>query len=149
MQCGIQSICLPHRILFLCVYWYSTVKHLTLFPCTLHSTTPLCTVTVLPPLLCPDTVLIHTRATPKCVPPLPSCLQVRMALKRAEKEMQTEWSVPDALQMWLQLTHEVEVQYYNIKKHSAELQLTVAKEEVTSWRTNDIAKTSLPLREFF
>ncbi|XP_029615655.1 stromal interaction molecule 2 isoform X3 [Salmo trutta] len=56
-------------------------------------------------------------------------VQVRMALKRAEKEMQTEWSVPDALQMWLQLTHEVEVQYYNIKKHSAELQLTVAKEE--------------------
>ncbi|CAB1345039.1 unnamed protein product [Coregonus sp. 'balchen'] len=56
-------------------------------------------------------------------------VQVRMALKRAEKEMQTEWSVPEALQMWLQLTHEVEVQYYNIKKHSAELQLTVAKEE--------------------
>uniref|UniRef100_A0A3P8Y0W0 SAM domain-containing protein n=1 Tax=Esox lucius TaxID=8010 RepID=A0A3P8Y0W0_ESOLU len=56
-------------------------------------------------------------------------VQVRMALKRAEKEMQTEWSLPEALQMWLQLTHEVEVQYYNIKKQSAELQLTVAKEE--------------------
>jgi len=40
--------------------------------------------------------------------------QVRMALKRAEKEMQSDWSVPEALQMWLQLTHEVEVQYYNI-----------------------------------
>ena len=40
------------------------------------------------------------------------------------------WSVPEALQLWLQLTHEVEVQYYNIKKHSAELQLNTAKEEV-------------------
>ncbi|XP_029112034.1 stromal interaction molecule 2 isoform X1 [Scleropages formosus] len=56
-------------------------------------------------------------------------VQVRMALKRAEKELQAEWSVPEALQMWLQLTHEVEVQYYNIKKQSAELQLTVAKDE--------------------
>ncbi|XP_072543717.1 stromal interaction molecule 2 [Salminus brasiliensis] len=56
-------------------------------------------------------------------------VQVRMALKRAEKELQSEWSVPEALQMWLQLTHEVEVQYYNIKKQNAELQLTVAKEE--------------------
>ncbi|KAJ8397706.1 hypothetical protein AAFF_G00433950 [Aldrovandia affinis] len=56
-------------------------------------------------------------------------VQVRMALKRAEKEMQADWSVPEALQMWLQLTHEVEVQYYNIKKQSAELQLNVAKEE--------------------
>ncbi|XP_052004335.1 stromal interaction molecule 2-like [Xyrauchen texanus] len=56
-------------------------------------------------------------------------VQVRMALKRAEKEMQSEWSVPEALQMWLQLTHEVEVQYYNIKKQHAELQLSVAKDE--------------------
>ncbi|XP_066537771.1 stromal interaction molecule 2 [Hoplias malabaricus] len=56
-------------------------------------------------------------------------VQVRMALKRAEKELQSECSVPEALQMWLQLTHEVEVQYYNIKKQNAELQLTVAKEE--------------------
>ena len=63
---------------------------------------------------------------------LPSSLisQVRMALKRAEKEMQAGWSVPEALQMWLQLTHEVEVQYYNIKKQSAELQLNVARDEV-------------------
>ncbi|XP_026859600.1 stromal interaction molecule 2 [Electrophorus electricus] len=56
-------------------------------------------------------------------------VQVRMALKRAEKELQSDWSVPEALQKWLQLTHEVEVQYYNIKKQNAELQLTVAKEE--------------------
>ncbi|XP_059210693.1 stromal interaction molecule 2 isoform X2 [Centropristis striata] len=56
-------------------------------------------------------------------------VQVRKALKRAEKEMQSERSVPEALQKWLQLTHEVEVQYYNIKKQSAEFQLCVAKEE--------------------
>uniref|UniRef100_A0A3Q4G047 Stromal interaction molecule 2b n=1 Tax=Neolamprologus brichardi TaxID=32507 RepID=A0A3Q4G047_NEOBR len=54
---------------------------------------------------------------------------VRKALKRAEKEMQSERSVPEALQKWLQLTHEVEVQYYNIKKQSAENQLCVAKDE--------------------
>uniref|UniRef100_A0A3B3ZYQ4 Uncharacterized protein n=1 Tax=Periophthalmus magnuspinnatus TaxID=409849 RepID=A0A3B3ZYQ4_9GOBI len=56
-------------------------------------------------------------------------VQVRKALKRAEKEMQSERSVPEALQKWLQLTHEVEVQYYNIKKQSAEFQLCVAKDE--------------------
>ncbi|XP_040887173.1 stromal interaction molecule 2 isoform X2 [Toxotes jaculatrix] len=56
-------------------------------------------------------------------------VQVRKALKRAEKEMQSECSVPEALQKWLQLTHEVEVQYYNIKKQNAEFQLCVAKDE--------------------
>ncbi|XP_010791006.1 stromal interaction molecule 2 [Notothenia coriiceps] len=56
-------------------------------------------------------------------------VQVRKALKRAEKEMHSERSVPEALQKWLQLTHEVEVQYYNIKKQSAEFQLSIAKEE--------------------
>ncbi|KAJ8000550.1 hypothetical protein DPEC_G00181270 [Dallia pectoralis] len=55
--------------------------------------------------------------------------QVRGALKRAEKDMMASWSVPEALQLWLQLTYEVEVQYYNVKKHSAELQLATAKEE--------------------
>ncbi|KAF5899370.1 stromal interaction molecule 1-like isoform X1, partial [Clarias magur] len=56
--------------------------------------------------------------------------QVRMALKKAEKELETRssWSPPEALQKWLQLTHEVEVQYYNIKKQNAEKQLLVAKE---------------------
>ncbi|KFO21673.1 Stromal interaction molecule 2 [Fukomys damarensis] len=58
--------------------------------------------------------------------------QVRMALKKAEKEfeLRSSWSVPDALQKWLQLTHEVEVQYYNIKRQHAEMQLTIAKDEV-------------------
>ncbi|KAJ8266711.1 hypothetical protein GJAV_G00133850 [Gymnothorax javanicus] len=56
--------------------------------------------------------------------------QVRMALKKAEKELESHsiWSPPESLQKWLQLTHEVEVQYYNIKKQSAERQLLVAKE---------------------
>uniref|UniRef100_A0A3B3UVF3 Stromal interaction molecule 2 n=1 Tax=Poecilia latipinna TaxID=48699 RepID=A0A3B3UVF3_9TELE len=55
--------------------------------------------------------------------------QVRGALKQAEKEMIASWTVSGALQQWLQLTYEVEVQYYNVKKHSAELQLAAAKEE--------------------
>ncbi|XP_077063908.1 stromal interaction molecule 1a isoform X2 [Siphateles boraxobius] len=56
--------------------------------------------------------------------------QVRMALKKAEKELESRssWSPPGALQKWLQLTHEVEVQYYNIKKQNAERQLQVAKD---------------------
>uniref|UniRef100_A0AAY4E9M7 SAM domain-containing protein n=1 Tax=Denticeps clupeoides TaxID=299321 RepID=A0AAY4E9M7_9TELE len=56
--------------------------------------------------------------------------QVRMALKKAEKELESRgsWSPPEALQKWLQLTHEVEVQYYNIKKQNAERQLQLAKE---------------------
>ncbi|XP_006259596.2 stromal interaction molecule 1 isoform X1 [Alligator mississippiensis] len=56
--------------------------------------------------------------------------QVRMALRNAEKELESHsrWSAPDALQKWLQLTHEVELQYYNIKKQNAEKQLLVAKE---------------------
>lgn len=55
-----------------------------------------------------------------------------MALKKAEKEFELRgnWSVPEALQKWLQLTHEVEVQYYNIKKQNAEMHLAIAKEEV-------------------
>ncbi|XP_067893219.1 stromal interaction molecule 2 isoform X2 [Heterodontus francisci] len=58
-------------------------------------------------------------------------VQVRMALKNAEKELEVRsgWAIPETLQKWLQLTHEVEVQYYNIKKHSAELQLSAVKEE--------------------
>lgn len=59
-------------------------------------------------------------------------MQVRMALKKAEKELESRssWSPPESLQKWLQLTHEVEVQYYNIKKQNAERQLLVAKEGV-------------------
>lgn len=46
--------------------------------------------------------------------------------------MQASWTVSEALQQWLQLTHEVEVQYYNVKKQSAEKQLASTKEEVVN-----------------
>ncbi|XP_060746651.1 stromal interaction molecule 1b isoform X2 [Tachysurus vachellii] len=55
--------------------------------------------------------------------------QVRTALKKAEKELESRsWSPPELLQKWLQVTHEVEVQYYNIKKQNAEKQLLLAKD---------------------
>lgn len=57
--------------------------------------------------------------------------KVRGALKQAEKDMLSSWSNSEGLQLWLQLTHEVEVQYYNVKRQAAELQLASAKEEVT------------------
>ncbi|KAK3507607.1 hypothetical protein QTP70_030790 [Hemibagrus guttatus] len=55
--------------------------------------------------------------------------QIRGALKKAEQDMQANWSVPESLQLWLQLTHEVEMQYYNVKKQNAEQQLAIAKDE--------------------
>ncbi|XP_062261380.1 stromal interaction molecule 1-like [Platichthys flesus] len=56
--------------------------------------------------------------------------QVRVALKRAERELESRvhWAPPEVLQKWLQLTHEVEIQYYNIKKQNAEKQLLQARE---------------------
>lgn len=56
--------------------------------------------------------------------------QMRTALKKAEHELESrsEWSPPEPLQKWLQLTHEIEVQYYNMKKQSAERQLLQARE---------------------
>lgn len=61
-----------------------------------------------------------------------------MALKKAEKEfeLRSNWSVPEALQKWLQLTHEVEVQYYNIKRQHAEMQLAIAKDEVINYSSS-------------
>lgn len=53
------------------------------------------------------------------------------ALKQAEHDIHATWTASEALQQWLQLTHEVEVQYYNVKKQRAVLQLTFAKEEVS------------------
>lgn len=61
-----------------------------------------------------------------------------MVLKKAERELELRsgWSPPESLQKWLQLTHEVEVQYYNIKKQQAERQLLVAKEGVRCSNTH-------------
>ncbi|XP_027887376.1 stromal interaction molecule 1b [Xiphophorus couchianus] len=56
--------------------------------------------------------------------------QVRMALRKAERELESRarWAQPEALQKWLQLTHEVEDQHYNNKKQNAERQLLQARE---------------------
>lgn len=51
--------------------------------------------------------------------------------------MHASWTASEALQQWLQLTHEVEVQYYNVKKQSAVLQLACAKEEVPEIREKE------------
>lgn len=80
------------------------------------------------------------------MPNVSSTRQIRGALKQAEKEMKASWTASEALQHWLQMTHEVEVQYYNVKKQSAELQLAAAKEEVkykdvcvTHWTRKTVA----------
>ncbi|CAL9686075.1 unnamed protein product [Knipowitschia caucasica] len=56
--------------------------------------------------------------------------QMREALKKAERELEerSDWSPAEPLQKWLQLTHEIEVQYYNMKKQNAERQLQQARE---------------------
>lgn len=65
-----------------------------------------------------------------------------MALKKAERELESHarWSPPECLQKWLQLTHEIEVQYYNIKKQSAERQLLQAREGVSRDACTDHAR---------
>lgn len=84
--------------------------------------------------------------------------QVREALRKAEKELESHssWYAPEALQKWLQLTHEVEVQYYNIKKQNAERQLLVAKEGVRPallWApfslSSPLSSVYVPLPPFF
>lgn len=58
--------------------------------------------------------------------------QVRVALRKAERELnsRSHWAPPEALQKWLQLTHEIEIRYYNLKRQSAERQLLQAREGV-------------------
>ncbi|KAJ8298526.1 hypothetical protein KUTeg_025057 [Tegillarca granosa] len=56
--------------------------------------------------------------------------QVRVALRRAEKELErNQWSAPTELKLWLQLTHEMEVQYFNNKKREAEKYFIAARDE--------------------
>ena len=69
---------------------------------------------------------------------------MRGALKQAEKDMQLSCSASEGLQLWLQLTHEVEVQYYSVKRQSAELQLASAKEEVTPARCLSVCLSVSP-----
>lgn len=54
---------------------------------------------------------------------------LRNALQRAEGELVDRyWSPPPALQLWLQLTHEIENKAYGLKKASAEKQLQAARD---------------------
>ncbi|XP_013776985.1 stromal interaction molecule homolog isoform X1 [Limulus polyphemus] len=68
--------------------------------------------------------------TPENVQQLKEELEkVREDLRHAEKILEaSHWSPPPALQLWLQLTHELELRHYNAKKTSAEQHLANAKE---------------------
>lgn len=56
---------------------------------------------------------------------------LRSELQRAEGELEDRcWSPPAGLQMWLQLTHELENKAYLRKKQSADHQLQQAREAV-------------------
>ena len=64
------------------------------------------------------------------------CPQVRMALKRAEKELEDRQNAPLAeLQQWLQLTYELETSHYEAKREAVEKQLHAAKDMV-GWMRN-------------
>lgn len=54
---------------------------------------------------------------------------LRNALQRAEGELVDRyWSPPPGLQLWLQLTHEIENKAYSLKKAAAEKQLQAARD---------------------
>jgi DNA repair exonuclease SbcCD ATPase subunit len=53
--------------------------------------------------------------------------EAREQLSRANKA----WTPPHQLQMWLQLTHELELKHYQAKKLAAEQQLAAAKDGVS------------------
>jgi len=57
---------------------------------------------------------------------------LRNALQRAEGELiDRYWSPPPGLQLWLQLTHEIENKAYILKKAAAERQLQTARDAVS------------------
>ena len=60
-------------------------------------------------------------------------IQVRSALRKAQKELQVHHSgMPLAeLQNWLQMTYEIETRHYDAKREAAERQLLIAKEMVS------------------
>lgn len=58
--------------------------------------------------------------------------EAREKLSRAEAALsKMSWSPPLELQQWLQLTHELEIKNYNMKRQAAEMQLGSAKEGVS------------------
>ncbi|XP_022240009.1 stromal interaction molecule homolog isoform X2 [Limulus polyphemus] len=73
---------------------------------------------------------------------LESVQQLRNELDQAQEELYciekaletSRWSPPPALQLWLQLTHELELRSYNEKRATAEQQLNSAKEECEKLR---------------
>ncbi|XP_066288062.1 stromal interaction molecule 1-like isoform X2 [Branchiostoma lanceolatum] len=65
--------------------------------------------------------------------------QVRQALRRAEKELERRsWHPPSSLQQWLQLTYELELKNYSIKKLAAETQFAAARESCEKIRKKRI-----------
>ena len=58
--------------------------------------------------------------------------RLREDLKRAQsaQSASSRWAAPHNLQLWLQLTHELEIRHYNTKRMAAEAQLFAAKEGV-------------------
>ncbi|CAH1267461.1 STIM1 [Branchiostoma lanceolatum] len=65
--------------------------------------------------------------------------QVRQALRRAEKELERRsWHPPSSLQQWLQLTYELELKNYSIKRLAAETQFAAARESCEKIRKKRI-----------
>ena len=56
--------------------------------------------------------------------------RLRNELKRLQASHSSRWSAPHSLQLWLQLTHEMEIRSYNAKRLAAESQLYAAKDGV-------------------
>lgn len=57
---------------------------------------------------------------------------LRSELQRAEGELEDRcWAPPAGLQLWLQMTHELENKSYLRKKHNADQQLQNAREAVS------------------
>lgn len=56
--------------------------------------------------------------------------RLREELKRAQTTHANRWTAPHNLQLWLQLTHELEIRSFNSKRMAAESQLYAAKDGV-------------------
>lgn len=57
---------------------------------------------------------------------------LRSELQRAEGELEDRcWAPPPGLQLWLQLTHELENKSYMRKKLNADVQLQTARDAVS------------------
>jgi hypothetical protein len=60
-----------------------------------------------------------------------TCFQLRGLLIQAERQLDDNQFLPSSeLQQWLQLTYEIELKHYEMKKAAAEKQLVIAKDGV-------------------